>query len=256
MFFANNTYGKRVIIDDAEPKQIYHCPACAGELIQKRGNINAHHFAHRAGKQCDPWYTGKLSAWHAKMQSHFTKSAQEIVVWNKTHNEYHIADVVLQTGDKKYVIEFQHSTISQKEFVSRSRFYMECGYRLIWVFDFCECKAPKQILIADDGYEDDFVWLVWPGRDRMRFLDSIDFSGLSGYLNIVFHINTGRGKPVWHEPNGYLPWKTWEYVDPFHKSPCFVALDLRNFNGTSDFFARRYSEEQFCRKLERLGKQY
>ena len=102
------------------------------------------------------------------MQNHFDKRSQEVIIWNKTHTEYHIADAILQIGNEKYVVEFQHSAISQNEFMTRSSFYMSCGYKIIWVFDFCECKNPKRILIADDEYENDVIRLVWPGRDKIR----------------------------------------------------------------------------------------
>ena len=64
MFFANNEYGTRTYIDDADAKQTYLCPVCNAPLLQKRGKIMAHHFAHKAKDNCDPWYSGKMSAWH------------------------------------------------------------------------------------------------------------------------------------------------------------------------------------------------
>ena len=48
MFFANNVHGERIHIDSAEPKGKYYCPACGALMIQKRGNINAHHFSHKS----------------------------------------------------------------------------------------------------------------------------------------------------------------------------------------------------------------
>lgn len=253
MFFANNIYGERVHIDDAKVKCEYFCPACNSKMIQKRGNINAHHFSHKAGKECDPWYVKKLSAWHRNMQNQFSKSEQEIVIWNEKHTEYHIADVVLQNGDIRYVVEFQYSAITQKDFIARSSFYMQCGYSLIWVFDFCECKKPKRILITDDKYDDNTIRLVWPGRDRVSILDNIDFSGLDNRLCILFHIKTGKGRKHLHDPDGYHQWETWEYLDPFHLHPCFVALCLKDFTGSKDFFARYYSEEEFYKRLKCLS---
>lgn len=75
MFFANNAYGERVHIGSAKFDDNYYCPACGNLMIQKHGNINAHHFAHKSRVCCDPWYTGGLSAWHIKMQSVFSKTA-------------------------------------------------------------------------------------------------------------------------------------------------------------------------------------
>lgn len=249
MFFANDMHGEKIHIDNADVALPYFCPACGGAMVQKRGNINAHHFAHRAGKECDPWYAGKMSLWHSKMQNQFDKKTQEIVVWNKTHTEYHIADVALQANGEKYILEFQHSSISQKDFIVRSKFYLENGYKVIWVFDFCEHKTQKRVYIAEE-YENNMIHLIWPGKDRIRFLDNIDFSSLSGHLYIFFHINTGKGKIQVHDPDGYYSWETWEYLDPFSRCPCFILLNLNIFNGTYDFFAKRYSEQAFYRGLK------
>lgn len=252
MFFANSMHGQRTHIEDADPNETYVCPACGCAMIQKRGNINAHHFAHKAAKECDPWYTGKLSPWHAKMQNLFSPSCQEVIIWNATHTEYHIADVALQKGDKKYVIEFQHSSISQSEFLMRTQFYIKCGYKVIWIFDFCDNRHPKRLYISGTESEGNTIRLVWPGKDRIRFLDYIDFSGLVNCLYITFYINTGIGELQLHEPDGYIPWETWEYEDPFSRHPCFVLLRLDYFNEIDDFFAEYYSESDFLKLLRSL----
>lgn len=251
MFFANDISGTRIYIDDAEREESYFCPACGCELVQKRGNINAHHFAHRAGKECDSWYTGKLSPWHLKMQHHFPKRTQEIVVWDKENTEYHVADVLLQNANKKYIVEFQHSPISQSEFLARSQFYIDCGYQIIWVFDFCECKTPKKIYISDTEYTDNIIRLAWPGKDRIKFLDSIDFTNFGNNLHIAFHVSTGKGssQPVFYD---YYSWNEWTYNDPFHRDVCFVWLLLQYFYGANDFFAQRYSEKDFYERLKSL----
>ncbi len=253
MFFANSMYGQRTHIEDADPNETYVCPACGCAMIQKRGNINAHHFAHKATKECDPWYTGKLSPWHTKMQNLFSPNFREIIIWNTAHSEYHIADVALEV--KRFVIEFQHSSISQSEFFARTQFYIECGYKIIWIFDFCECEPQKRIFISDTGYEEDIIKLVWPGRDRIRFLDNLDFSNFGNHLYIAFHENTGIGELQSHEPDGHIPWDTWEYRDPFSRCPCFLLLCPEYFTGCVDnFFARYYSEQDFFNMLKKLNK--
>lgn len=254
MFFANSIYGQRTHIEDAVPKESYVCPACGCTMIQKRGNINAHHFAHKTSKECDPWYTGKLSPWHTKMQNFFSPTSQEVIIWNATHTEYHIADVALEYDGKKYVIEFQHSSISQNEFLTRTQFYIECGYKIIWVFDFCKCTPSKRIFISDVGYEKNIIQLVWPGRDRIRFLDTLDFSNFGNHLYIAFHINTGIGEVQLHDPDGHIPWETWEYRNPFSRHPCFVLLCPDHFNGVDNFFARYYSEQSFFNMFKKLNK--
>ena len=46
----------------------------------------------------------------------------------------HRADVCING----YVIEFQHSPLSYKEFNERNWFYNRCGYKVIWIFDMSE----------------------------------------------------------------------------------------------------------------------
>ena len=55
MFTALNNNGDRVTIEEAIQGEKYTCPGCNSELIQKRGNVNIHHFAHIAGGDCDTW---------------------------------------------------------------------------------------------------------------------------------------------------------------------------------------------------------
>ena len=252
MFFANDKLGNRVHISDAHLGVDYFCPACGHKMVLRWGNINTHHFAHKPGKECDRWYSKKLSKWHQKMQNHFNKSEQEIIVWNEQHTEFHIADVLVRTKNRSIVLEFQHSVISQSEFLQRCRFYKMCGHQVIWIFDFCECKNSKKILIADDQYDDNVVQLVWPGRDRIRFLDGIDFSEFLGSVYIVFHIRTGKGKVILHQPHGYVPWETWEYLDPINKKCYFALLYLKHFTGTFNFYAKCYAEEEFYKELQSL----
>lgn len=254
MFFANNVYGERIHIDNANVKDEYFCPACGSAMIQKRGNLTAHHFAHKMSANCDSWYTEKLSAWHKHMQSYFKESVQEVIIWDKQYSEYHIADIALQAKQTKIVIEFQHSAISQNEFLSRSKFYLKCGYQIIWVFDFYEGKNSKKIYIADK-YEDGTVQLIWPGRDRVKFLDQIDFSNCGRQLFIFFHVNTGQGIQVQHDCEGFYQWKTWEYV-PFCRQPCFISIDLSSLTDFSDFFAKYYTEDEFHKKLNFLNENY
>ena len=70
----------------------YYCPACKSRMIIKRGKIIAPHFAHKTKGQCDPWYTGKMSQWHRKLQNKFPPDMQEVILWNDDNTEYHVAD--------------------------------------------------------------------------------------------------------------------------------------------------------------------
>lgn len=123
----------RVHIDDAVRGQEYFCPVCGAEFIVRKGEIKAHHFAHKS-KCSDSWHYD-MSEWHLRMQNLFPKECQEIV---RTYDgETHRADVLM--GD--VVLEFQHSPISSKEYRERTEFWMRNGYKVAWIFDVTEWKC-------------------------------------------------------------------------------------------------------------------
>lgn len=175
----------RVYIDDAVSmgeKTEFVCPVCNGELIVKNGRINASHFAHKSLEECDT-FSSDMSEWHKAWQNIFPKRNQEVVLEKKltniqyegaarvhkfskmTYEEFmnykketapqyitvrHRADVVA-CG---YVIEFQHSPISSREFNERNWFYTECGYKVVWIFDFTEEYVNKHIVCADEWWNE------------------------------------------------------------------------------------------------------
>lgn len=178
---------KRIHVDDAiayYPKDEYICPVCKAPLIIKNGQINVPHFAHKSLQDCDT-FTQDMSKWHRDWQNVFPKKNQEVVLTFET-NEYqfeydsynygfsnkdiyqfhsflnkdnehlknnkltikHRADV-LACG---YVIEFQNSPISKKEFNERNWFYTSCGYKVIWIFNFVDKVKNQQISYIDEWY--------------------------------------------------------------------------------------------------------
>ena len=214
-------------------------------MLIKRGKIVSHHFAHQSKKICDPWYTGKMSHWHKRMQHIFPQKCQEQVIWNDTHTEFHIADVAFSYQGTPYVIEFQHSPISREDFLSRSSFYLSLGYMLVWIFDFCECKNPKRIFYTHKDPFSRKMELIWPGNDRIRFLDFFKLHGLQDCLHIFFYINTGEGMHILHEREDFPSWYTWEYINPFSLERYFVKIDYSESTSLNHFFATYYQEQEF-----------
>lgn len=145
---------------------------CGTELIVKQYSDKASHFAHKSKRDCDS-FSHDMSEWHLNWQRLFSKDCQEVVIelemcereyykmlfecgvykddeerneaffywygtWcsplkdGKTFHIRHRADVCIG----EYVIEFQHSYISAREFNLRNWFYNSAGYTVIWVFDF------------------------------------------------------------------------------------------------------------------------
>ena len=145
MFIALNSSGKRVTIEEAVKGEKYNCPDCHSELIQKRGSVNIHHFAHVAGGDCDSW--SEMSKWHLEWQSHFEEQCREVTLGE------HRADIKIDN----YIIEFQHSPISEENLRERIDYYTAYG-KLIFLFDLREKE------IFNNHYKSNtFIW-KYPSR--------------------------------------------------------------------------------------------
>ena len=133
MYIAIDDEGKLIDIENAilKPDKRYYCPLCKTELRIKNGNINTSHFAHISVGECDT-FTYDMSEWHREWQKEFEIENREVVI--EKDGIKHRADVCIND----YVVEFQHSRISQKEFDARNDFYTSAGYKVIWIFDFID----------------------------------------------------------------------------------------------------------------------
>lgn len=103
-------------------------------VIAKRGTIKVHHYAHKSNSGCSCG-DGKTD-WHIKWQDRAIKDAQEVRMIDG--NKLHIADTCINThinGYKGYVIEYQHSDMTEAVMREREQFYNKQGYHLVWVFD-------------------------------------------------------------------------------------------------------------------------
>ena len=157
---ALNKDGKRTFIEEANEKETYFCPICKKELLQRRGQIKAYHFAHFPDFECfDHWHY-EMSKWHFDWQNKFKQDEQEIV---KTFNDKtHRADVLLEK--EKTVIEFQHSEISINEFNDRNNFYKSLGYKVIWLFDMIEEYKNLNIALLNPEEKNEKYYYRYPKK--------------------------------------------------------------------------------------------
>lgn len=131
MFIAVDSNNNRIHIDDISSGQECFCPACGSLLSNKNhGRIRRHHFSHRKDSPCsDEWYNDyESSEWHDEWQSLFPAENQEIFIDNGS--EKHRADVVIGRS----VIEFQSSRFPEAINI-KNHFYVEAGYRVVWLFN-------------------------------------------------------------------------------------------------------------------------
>ncbi len=130
MFIALDSDRNRIHIDDISSDKEYFCPACGAPLIKRLGDIRIHHFAHKKENPCtDPWFKDyDTSEWHDDWQSLFPPENQEIFV--KSGDVRHRADIITN----RTVVEFQSNRFSDA-FGKRNHFYIEAGYRVVWLFN-------------------------------------------------------------------------------------------------------------------------
>ena len=142
------------------------CPHCGGKVILKNGLINIPHFAH-IQKDCGYFEYKGMSKWHLDWQSNFPQAQREVIKKCQETGEKHIADTVNARGT---VIEFQNSSISLKEKLSRDSFYDE----IIWVVNAEEFKDRIKLVRA--------VTLSFKeNKRRIRELQSAYSSPVSDY---------------------------------------------------------------------------
>ena len=153
MIIALDRERKRSHIEDALAKQEYFCPCCGEQLLQRRGTLRRHHFAHYPGKHCTDSWAGEydMSDWHFDWQNRFPRENQEIVL--TLGKIKHRADVLIG----RTVVEFQKSNLSAKTFQDRNSFYINLGYKVIWVFDLTKHFSTGQLYCDQDNKT--FHWL-------------------------------------------------------------------------------------------------
>jgi hypothetical protein len=109
---------------EAQPGLSGKCPVCSNAMIAKCGEIKVPHWAHRAIRNCDPWWEPETD-WHRAWKDQFPEHWQEFIQ-QAEDGERHIADVKTEYG---VVVEFQHSFLRRDERESREKFYQ----KMVWV---------------------------------------------------------------------------------------------------------------------------
>ena len=141
---------RRAVTEDSA----FFCPCCTEDVILRNGSIRVPHFAHLKRTHCDRFYQSDnvMSKWHREWQEQFPEECRETVF--ERNGEKHIADVFFND----YVIEFQHSPLSADIFIERTEFYVLCGKKVIWLFDFRDdCEQEKLYPYTSIHFDPDVV---------------------------------------------------------------------------------------------------
>lgn len=153
MKYALNPEGTRV---EATPRAHGTCPGCSADLIAKCGHLVAHHWAHRAGPDCDSWWESE-GPWHRAWKAHAPPERQEVTI--DRNGVRHRADLVLSDGT---VVELQHSQISIDDVRAREAHYG----RMIWIVDASDAFAKGRITDECDVTEAGDTQVRWVSPKR------------------------------------------------------------------------------------------
>ena len=191
MLFANDYNDRRVHIDETQSNQEYYCPSCGAPLVVKKGEIRQHHFAHKSNHVCnDTWERAgrqgyDISPWHNDWQNLFPRDNQEV----RLHlgEVCHRADVLVD----RTVVEFQHSILSPTVFDDRNNFYLNLGYKVVWLFDISDIYKEGKISYHKEGESCLFYW----SNPKRTFL-AYDIN--KGDIELFLHIAEGGKEAIYH----------------------------------------------------------
>ncbi len=179
MFLACDAQGELVYAQSSQKGQQYNCWACRQRVLLKKGSIKVPHFAHERNSLCNGWNYRPMTQWHRAMQQYF--SSTEVTMENKKTGERHIADAVVRNGRDSIVFEFQHSSISSVEVRGRTDFYLNMGYKVVWVFDLTD-KFKKTI--DPWGPQEDGIY-CW--KNPFKSLQHLPLYKLHDRVRILFY---------------------------------------------------------------------
>lgn len=192
MFYALNENDVRVPIELAVKKTRYHCPCCDLDVIVKQGKVNAWHFAHKPGSDCDASYT-EMTAWHKSWQNRFPEACREVVVQDMTGYK-RIADVKIDG----ITIEFQSKSIPKDIFDARNAHHLKVSRRIAWIFNCIDKEISTRRFEVDlNGNRTGNQWYSWSHPNRLlakyryRSWALIDKESEAYYRNIDLYCDTG-----------------------------------------------------------------
>lgn len=172
MLIGLNSNGKRVSGSEARKEEEYYCQQCEQRVIQKKGHIKIHHFAHYPGSPSCVWWEPE-SETHLRMKDDISKSIKKIykkkviliepeykIEYDTEWFEHDIlgggdtqpyfkselfkdrklfpdvfAVIDFPNGTKRIAIECQKSNKSAEDVILKTQMYSLMGIYTLWIFD-------------------------------------------------------------------------------------------------------------------------
>jgi len=175
MLVANLENNARVYAWLTEKKQKpFYCPACAGEVILKKGKVREHHFAHKPPSDC--LFGVGESQLHLRVKREIYTALLNHPLCMACELERLFEgvrpDVSFITGKTPVAVEVQQSNISIDEMTRRMVQYAKLGMYVLWVV-----PQPPPVLNQDEVYRP---------KKWEKFLHAMYYGRLYYWLNSAF----------------------------------------------------------------------
>jgi len=206
----------------------------------KRGEINAPHWAVVPDQLVQIEKKETITKWHLDWQYLFQEKlgfSMEVQKFDSTRQEWRRADVLCEKN--KTVVEFQHSPISSKEIRERTDFWVNQGYRVVWVFSdsWIEKNARGNHLLTSQKHTDFIKKYITDRIDpeklherlkNMRYSRKpiyVDISNGYVFLETQYDYLCAFDGYFFLDPNGKYKVKSFRHKVKFHKVEKLEFLD-------------------------------
>jgi len=143
-------YRKETLLD-LRNKEEFICPICGESVLLKLGDQRIFHFAHKRGSNCrDNFENESYEHIEGKRQLFQWLNKQKIpsVLEFYDREIQQRPDIMFKHKGKKYALEYQCSTLSEKVFIKRTKTYIENNYTPLWIISSSHIRQKKKITIA------------------------------------------------------------------------------------------------------------
>jgi competence protein CoiA len=134
----------------------FFCPVCGECVSLKLGDQRIFHFAHKRGSTCREFYE-RESVYHMEGKRQLfqwlinQKIYAELEYYEREIHQR--PDIMFFYKGKKYALEFQCSTIPEKEFIKRTKTYYQNGYIPLWIISSSHIKQKKRNVISFSNFQ-------------------------------------------------------------------------------------------------------
>lgn len=227
------------LIKDSQP---FYCPCCESELVIKAGLIKIPHFAHKSNTTCN--------ASSEPESDYHLLAKRKLFTWFCSHGydaelEGYVpiikkrADILVRSGEKKYAVEFQCSTISEVLFTERTKAYQSVGIIPIWILAAKNIKRIErqefkisafQWLFVTGNSDYPYLWTYCPVKNQFSALKGITpFSPSIAFVEMttasLVHLSPKHLIPIKNENFSFVT--LWRYK---RKSWCLYRVKTANLH--------------------------